>query len=321
MHELHLAVSARGLKSAWAWRLVAPDGSWSEHAEPAPGSSAYRLRFLALAHALEQTPPGTPIEVVTTDSTTIDVLERWMPSWAADGFRKKGLKERDLIRRLAPLMDRFDLTTRHLASRKGDMHAKDCSARARAAADTIPDDAELPRDLVQVRADVPLVAWTDGGCRGNPGLGGWGVVLVHKASGTTLQARGGEPDSTNNRMELTAIREALASLQRPARLELRTDSRFAIDALTRWRIGWKRRGWRKASGEPPAHVELFVELDSLLNRHDVVFTWVPGHAGEPGNERADQLCNHAMDAMASGEDPSWSERADQPPFDIAVAPD
>ncbi|MEZ4320899.1 MAG: ribonuclease H [Myxococcota bacterium] len=179
-------------------------------------------------------------------------------------------------------------------------------------------DTPPSRGEARVRGDVEVVAWTDGGSRTNPGPSGWGVVLVHLGTGGTLTMRGGEPVATNNRMELTAIAEALSALKRRTRVEIRTDSRFAISVCEDWRHGWKRRGWMRASGEPPVNLDVIQRLDGLVDRHDVRFTWVPGHSGEPGNERADALCNEAIDAVLANRDPSLNERSDRAPFTIEV---
>lgn len=202
-----------------------------------------------------------------------------------------------------------------LKSRAGDPHAKDCKKHAKQASARV-ELVQAEPGAVQVRDDVEVVAWTDGGSRKNPGPSGWGAVIVHLASSTTLTLRGGEGHATNNRMELTAIAEALDAFTRRTRVEVRTDSKFAINVCTQWMRGWKRRGWQKADGEAPVNLDVIQRLDELLQRHHVVFTWVPGHSGEPGNERADALCNEAIDLILADQPPELHQRDPSPPFSI-----
>lgn len=162
-----------------------------------------------------------------------------------------------------------------------------------------------------------LVAYTDGGCRGNPGVGGWAFVLVHRATGSTLERRGGEAETTNNRMEITAALELLRSLKRPGqRLEIRSDSRYLIDLATKWAAGWKRRGWTRKGKEPLKNLDLIKPLDALLDTHHVTWTWVAGHSGEPGNDYVDQLANEAMDCLQSGADPALERRLEASPIPL-----
>jgi ribonuclease HI len=166
----------------------------------------------------------------------------------------------------------------------------------------------------------PLVAYTDGGCRGNPGIGGWGFVLIHLPTGTTLEAYGGERRTTNNRMEMSAAIEALKSLRAPGQsLEIRTDSKYLKDMAESWMKGWKKKGWKKKGG-PIKNLDLVKELDQLLAQHDISWRWVKGHADEPGNERADALTNLAMDCVAEGMPTSHRHRADEPPFEVPYTP-
>jgi ribonuclease HI len=156
---------------------------------------------------------------------------------------------------------------------------------------------------------APIVAYTDGGCRGNPGPGGWGFVLIHRASRACLRRCGGENHTTNNKMELLGAIMALRSLNQPgADVLLFSDSQYVVKAASEWLPGWKRRGWRRAEGELK-NVELLQEIDRLMGLHRVSWRWVKGHAGDPGNEAADALTNRAMDAVASGIDADWSERS------------
>ncbi|MPV51282.1 ribonuclease HI [Pseudactinotalea sp. HY160] len=137
--------------------------------------------------------------------------------------------------------------------------------------------------------------WTDGACKGNPGPGGWGVLMRY--GGHTKELFGGEAVTTNNRMELSAVIRGLESLTRPSRVELHIDSSYVMNGMTKWIHGWKRNGWRTASKQPVKNAELWRELEKLVELHDVHWTWVKGHAGDPGNERADQLANLGVDEI------------------------
>jgi ribonuclease HI len=133
--------------------------------------------------------------------------------------------------------------------------------------------------------------YTDGACKGNPGPGGWGVWL--KSGSTEKELFGGELGTTNNRMELTAVIEALAALKRPCRVTLYLDSEYVRKGITEWIAGWKARGWRTAARQPVKNVDLWQRLDALVAGagHAIEWRWVKGHAGDPGNERADALAN------------------------------
>ncbi len=130
--------------------------------------------------------------------------------------------------------------------------------------------------------------FTDGACSGNPGKGGWGAILRYQ--GVERELSGGDPDTTNNRMELTAVIEALRALKEPCEVTLTTDSKYVADAVLQgWVYRWQRNGWRKADKKPALNVDLWQELLPLLDTHRVTFHWVKGHAGHPENERCDAL--------------------------------
>ena len=133
--------------------------------------------------------------------------------------------------------------------------------------------------------------YTDGACKGNPGPGGWGVLM--RSGSHQRELHGGEPSTTNNRMELTAVIQALRALKRPCQVSLYLDSEYVRKGITEWNHGWKARGWRTASREPVKNVELWQALDALVSGggHRIEWHWVKGHAGHPGNERADELAN------------------------------
>ena len=137
--------------------------------------------------------------------------------------------------------------------------------------------------------DDVVEIWTDGACKGNPGPGGWGVLM--RAGGHEKTLHGGEAQTTNNRMELLAVIEALRALRRPCRVVLHTDSQYVHKGITEWLANWKRRGWRTADRQPVKNADLWQMLDAAAAGHEISWRWERGHAGDPGNERADQLAN------------------------------
>jgi len=147
---------------------------------------------------------------------------------------------------------------------------------------------------------VPNVeAFTDGACRGNPGPGGWGVVL--RAGSNVKELFGGDPATTNNRMELRAAIEALTALKQPCKVDLYTDSTYVRSGIMEWLPAWRARGWRTADKKPVKNQDLWEALSAQAARHDVTWHWVKGHSGHPENERADELANEGIDTMlASG---------------------
>jgi len=139
----------------------------------------------------------------------------------------------------------------------------------------------------------PLIeAFTDGACSGNPGPGGWGVLLRH--GGREKELFGGEKNTTNQRMELQAAIEALKALRKPCRITIHSDSKYVIQGITEWIHSWKKKGWKNYSKKPVANKELWQELDSLNSKYEVTWQWVKGHAGHPGNERADELARRGV---------------------------
>lgn len=140
---------------------------------------------------------------------------------------------------------------------------------------------------------LPIVEmFADGACKGNPGPGGWGVLLrIAAPQKAEKELCGGEPSTTNNRMELMAAIQGLTSLKRRCAVRLHTDSKYVIDGITSWIAGWKRRGWKTADGKPVKNEDLWRKLDEARDQHDVEWIWVKGHAGHEGNERADALAN------------------------------
>ena len=140
-----------------------------------------------------------------------------------------------------------------------------------------------------------VMIFTDGACRGNPGPGGWGAVLRYGSTEKTLS--GGEPDTTNNRMELMAAIMALEALTQPCQVVLTTDSRYVMDGITQWLANWKKRGWKTASKQPVKNADLWRRLDAACSKHTIEWQWVKGHSGHPENEKADALANRGIDEL------------------------
>ncbi len=136
--------------------------------------------------------------------------------------------------------------------------------------------------------------YTDGACRGNPGPGGWGASLRY--NGQQKDLYGSESETTNNRMELMAVIEGLRALKRPCQVELNTDSKYVLQGINEWVHNWKRNGWKTAARKPVKNVDLWQQLDTEVDRHEINWHWVKGHSGVAGNEQADQLANEAIDA-------------------------
>ena len=140
-------------------------------------------------------------------------------------------------------------------------------------------------------ADVVHI-YSDGACKGNPGAGGWGALLI--SGGHRKEICGGEADTTNNRMEMMAVIRALESLKRPSTVHVHTDSQYVQKGISEWMASWKKRGWRTADGKPVKNQDLWQELDALSRKHRIEWNWVRGHAGHPENERADALANQGV---------------------------
>lgn len=142
--------------------------------------------------------------------------------------------------------------------------------------------------------------YTDGACKGNPGPGGWGALL--KSGSTEKTLFGGALETTNNRMEMQAVIEALAALKRPCKVILHVDSQYVLKGMTEWLHGWKAKGWKTAAKQPVKNVDLWQRLDTLVHTagHEIEWRWVKGHAGDPGNERADALANEGVTLALAG---------------------
>ena len=141
--------------------------------------------------------------------------------------------------------------------------------------------------------------YTDGACKGNPGVGGWGALLI--SGGKTRELFGGELHTTNNRMEMMAVIRALEALKRRCRVRLHTDSKYVQQGISEWIHAWKKRGWKTADKKPVKNEDLWRQLDEVAAQHDVEWLWVKGHAGHDGNERADELANLGVESVNPGQ--------------------
>ena len=140
-----------------------------------------------------------------------------------------------------------------------------------------------------------VIIYTDGACRGNPGPGGWGVLIEYGESNKQLY--GGDISTTNNKMELTAAIMALKEIKEPCEIILYTDSKYVLQGIEEWIHNWKKRGWRGANKKPVKNIDLWKELDELRDEHNIKWNWVKGHSGDPGNEAADMLANRGIDEL------------------------
>jgi len=147
------------------------------------------------------------------------------------------------------------------------------------------------------RHPVQVELFTDGACRGNPGPGGWGVLM--RSGSHSKELCGGEAETTNNRMEMMAVIQGLAALQRPCRVRVTSDSTYVLKGVQEWMPNWKKRGWKTASKQPVKNVDLWQQLDELIGLHEIEWQWVKGHSGHVENELADQLANRGIDEFVS----------------------
>lgn len=192
------------------------------------------------------------------------------------------------LRTLAARLEREGLPTRRRAE----------AERALAGLEAVLGEESARRAgtvAAPVEGSGPIRIWCDGSCAPNPGPGGWGAIV--ERDGRRLELSGASPDSTNNIMEMTAAIEALGRTPPGSAVHITTDSRYLMDGITRWIAGWKRRNWRKADGQPVLNRSYWQRLDALLAERKAKWSWVPGHAGHPENERCDQLANEARRAQ------------------------
>ena len=167
------------------------------------------------------------------------------------------------------------------------------------------------------RSDLPeIYAYTDGACSGNPGPGGWGVLLLARDGTTVVRKKeicGGEAQTTNNRMELTAAIRALEALSSPSRITVVTDSRYVKDGITKWIANWKRKNWMSASGGPVKNRDLWERLDEMRSLHRVSWQWIKGHRGHPENERSDELARRGMKSFLDNRPKGAAAKASRAP--------
>ena len=140
-----------------------------------------------------------------------------------------------------------------------------------------------------------VIIYTDGACRGNPGPGGWGVLIKYREYSKEMY--GGDASTTNNKMELTAAIEALKEIKEPCEIILYTDSKYVLKGIEEWIHNWKKRGWKGSNRKPVKNIELWKKLDELRDKHTIKWNWVKGHSGDPGNETADMLANRGIDEL------------------------
>jgi len=152
--------------------------------------------------------------------------------------------------------------------------------------------------MTEEPSSTTVELYTDGACLGNPGPGGWAALL--RFNGTEKELSGGDPDTTNNRMEMQAVIEGLKALSRPSTVTVYTDSQYVQKGITEWINGWKAKGWKTAAKKPVKNVDLWLELDKTQERHSVTWQWVKGHAGHPENERVDDLARQEAEKIQYG---------------------
>lgn len=140
-----------------------------------------------------------------------------------------------------------------------------------------------------------VIIYTDGACRGNPGIGGWGVLMSYQEEVKELY--GGEANTTNNKMELRAVIEGLSSLREPCSVKVFTDSKYVMDGINSWIHNWKKNNWKTANKKDVKNKDLWIQLDKLVNKHNIAWEWVKGHSGNPGNEKADELANRGIESL------------------------
>ncbi len=148
---------------------------------------------------------------------------------------------------------------------------------------------------------MTIKIYTDGACSGNPGPGGWGALMLYR--GHEKEIKGGNPATTNNRMEMMAAIQALKTLKKPSEVVLYTDSIYLRDGVTKWLANWRRNGWRTAAKKPVKNQDLWQDLDDAMSPHEIDWRWVKGHAGDPGNERADELAHQGLQSLTDALSP------------------
>ncbi len=298
--------------------LDGPDRFESGGAER--GATSYRAELLGLLAGLREAGGGT-VTVHAPSENLQRLGEDWIHSWAKAGWNKRGgpIEQLDLIRRVWEAMGLVQTSWVRAERNNRDFdRARELARRAaknpQAAPDPEPAPATTQATLSADPSRARVVAYTDGGCRGNPGVGGWGFLLIDTRTGLGREQRGAARETTNNRMELTAAIRALDAVNnRRTPIEIRTDSQYVIRVAEEWMAGWKARGWTKSTGEEVMNLDLVRELDALMHGRHVVWRWVRGHSGEPGNEYVDALANRAMDDHLAGREAPVDQRHERSP--------
>ena len=307
---VYLCGSASRARGGWAWVRGSERASGGEANVTSP-----RMELQAAIEALEALPERHAVHLVGGSEVLAQTARVWIHEWREAGWKKKGgIANLDLVQRLARALETRETTWGPSANEPEIQTARELATAARSAviAPEIPEEKLVVGPAVKPSA-AEILVYTDGGCRGNPGIGGWGALMVHVATAQARSMRGGAPETTNNRMEMMGAIKALQNLQREGCVvEIRSDSKYLIDMCTKWMSGWKRKGWTKGDKEPIKNLDLVKQLDELLAKHRVNFSWVKGHSGEPGNEFVDQLTNDAMDDVRKGKSGDFESRGPSP---------
>ena len=284
-----------------------------------------RMEMTAAIKALESLSEPTRIQLYTDSQYLKDGITVWIKNWRMNGWqtsKKKPVKNSELWQRLDELCEEHDVEWNWLKGHAGTEGNERADAIARSGMKPYLDQAsqiqaaqgtaggqgvvcdtreeksgDMATEHLGTERTVEVVAYTDGACSGNPGPGGWGVLLQATRAGSIIKEReysGGESATTNNRMEMTAAIKALESLSEPTRIQLYTDSQYLKDGITLWIRNWRVNGWRTSNKKPVKNSELWKRLDELCKEHDVEWSWLKGHAGAEGNERADAIARSGM---------------------------
>ncbi len=317
---LRLAGSKSPRGAGWGVVLRSPAGQVLARASGGEvGATSERMELVALLRGLASLPSGTRrLEVRLANSRLASICE----AFVRDGVLPRKARHQDLLRDVRASLsslearwsvlsragrDAWDKEVKVLAQEsavQGEaLAAEPASRRGEASEPPCAPPAPAAAPAVVAPSAAGVVVFTDGGCRGNPGPGGWGFLIVDAATHAAMERRGGEPHTTNNRMELTAAIRALEALRRPReRVEVRSDSQYLVNMCSRWLRAWKARGWRRKDKGEVLNLDLVRRLDELIARHEVRWTWVRGHAGDRGNEHVDRLASRAIDLVAQGAD-------------------
>lgn len=324
---VHLAGSRRpSFGSGWGVIVRTPAGEvLAQGSGGERDATSYRMELVALLRGLGCVPRGTPRVCVRLANRA---LLACCEAYALRGKPPKKARYPELLRELGPLLASAELSWVDTSAVTRDAWDKAAKALAQGAA--VPDgaapasNAPSPapstapvRGSERIERPAPrpagaparVVAFTDGGCRGNPGgVGGWAFLVVDRQTHVALERRGGEQHTTNNRMELLAAIRALEAVRAGEQVEVRSDSQYLVNMCSRWMSAWKARGWKRKEQAPIQNLDLVQQLDALMATRHVRWIWVRGHSGVKGNEHVDRLAREAMDLVQSGQDPQGERR-------------